>query len=382
MALIGLLYEQKSVNTQDMSLLLAFMIAPIFFFNPIAGICVDLWDRKITMIVSDCLRGLLLCLLPFVILLSPDSWGLYPVYAMVFCIFSVARFFIPAKSAIIPEIMDAKDLRTANAISATSKMLATVFGVIGGGAIVTLLGATMCFYLNGLCFFVSAFSLAWIRRVHPVKRASSTDQWQGRIQRMNHELRDGFAELWTNPNIFYLVKVVSVIMFAGGAVFVAFPIFVHHHYGVMAHGLAILIASLGGGLFLGAVSVARSSKMLDHKALFSWSITIVAILFYAFVMVKPFMIATVLMFLIGLFGAPIAICTETMIQDFVDDYKIGRVYSAIEMVIHVVFLIAMTGAGYLGKIWDVGVVLMLSVIVSALLFAIVWQKERRRDLRV
>jgi hypothetical protein len=27
MALIGLLYEQKSVNTQDMSLLLAFMIA-------------------------------------------------------------------------------------------------------------------------------------------------------------------------------------------------------------------------------------------------------------------------------------------------------------------------------------------------------------------
>jgi hypothetical protein len=98
---------------------------------------------------------------------------------------------------------------------------------------------------------------------------------------MNHELKDGFTELWNNPNIFYLVKVVSVIMFAGGAIFVAFPIFVHHHYGVMAHGLAILISSLGGGLFLGAVSIARSSKILDHKVLFSWSITIVAILFYA-----------------------------------------------------------------------------------------------------
>jgi predicted MFS family arabinose efflux permease len=199
---------------------------------------------------------------------------------------------------------------------------------------------------------------------------------------MNHELKDGFTELWNNPNIFYLVKVVSVIMFAGGAIFVAFPIFVHHHYGVMAHGLAILISSLGGGLFLGAVSIARSSKILDHKVLFSWSITIVAILFYVFVMVKSFILATALMFLIGLFGAPIAICTETMIQAFVDDHKIGRVYSAMEMVIHMVFLIAMTLAGYLGKIWDVGVILMSSVIVSALLFAIVWQKERRRDLRV
>ena len=372
MALIGLLYEQKNVDTQSMSLLLVFMVLPVFIFNPIAGLCVDLWDRKKILIWSDCLRGLLLCLLPVVLIIWPStgSLGLAPVYVMVFLIFSVARFFIPAKTAIIPEIMDSQDLRAANAISATTKMIATVFGVLGGGVIVTYMGASACFYLNGACFFVSAASIAFVKRKHPIQKKDSEDSVfvGGRVKQIYVNLKAGMSELRHNPEMSYLVKVLSIFMFAGGVIFVVFPVFVHRHYDVLTNGLGIFISFLGVGLFVGAMSMGKSMLVQSHKRLLSISLIMVALLFLIFVNIHSFFIACVLMFLIGVSGVPVIICTETMIQDLVDDDKIGRVYTSVEIVIHAAFLLAMAAAGFLGERCDAGVLLMVSVALSVLIF--------------
>ncbi len=377
MALVGLIYEQVSFSTQDMSLLMIFMILPVFLFNPIAGICVDLWDRKRTMIWSDLGRAVLLLLLPLVLYAFPPEgpWGLFPIYIMVFAIFSVARFFIPAKSAIIPEIMDFQDLRTANSISATSKMIAILLGVLGGGTIVVWVGAEVCFYINGVCFIVSAISLAFIRRKHRVECPEPT-LFQNKPGKVWHEFRVGLKELWHNPDVLYLVKLISVIMFSGGATFVVFPVFVHEHFGVMTHGLSILITALGGGLFIGAIILGRMKGLSNNRMLLSWSMALVIVFFGFLVMIKSFYLAVLLMFFIGFIGVPIAICTETMIHEFVEQHKIGRIYSAMEVVIHAVFLVSMTIAGYLGKFVESGAVLMINTVLTGVLFLAMFPLHR------
>ncbi len=74
---------------------------PMLFLGPVAGVFVDRWDRKWTMIVSDLLRGLLvlLCLL---VQTAEQVWIYYGVGFLMSC---VSRFFYPSQNAVLPHIV-------------------------------------------------------------------------------------------------------------------------------------------------------------------------------------------------------------------------------------------------------------------------------------
>ncbi len=71
---------------------------PRLVLGSVAGVFVDRWDRKRTMIVADVLRVLLVAMLLFV---RSRDW-LWLIYASSFLESVVSQFFNPAKSAIIP----------------------------------------------------------------------------------------------------------------------------------------------------------------------------------------------------------------------------------------------------------------------------------------
>ena len=50
MALIGLIYARVPGSTMELAKLLSFTIIPVFLVGPIAGIYVDRWNKKYTMI--------------------------------------------------------------------------------------------------------------------------------------------------------------------------------------------------------------------------------------------------------------------------------------------------------------------------------------------
>jgi MFS family permease len=74
---------------------------PVFLFSPFAGVYVDRWSYKRTLINTDLIRALLVLLLVFV-----GSSGLLAlIYVDVFLISVVSRFFAPAITAAIPSIV-------------------------------------------------------------------------------------------------------------------------------------------------------------------------------------------------------------------------------------------------------------------------------------
>jgi MFS family permease len=80
---------------------------PRLLFSPIAGVFVDRWDRRRTMIAADHV------LLPLLLVNSADAVWLVGVVA--FAQSCAARFFGPAQAALLPTIVAAEDLTAANA---------------------------------------------------------------------------------------------------------------------------------------------------------------------------------------------------------------------------------------------------------------------------
>src|SRR5215210_982765 len=86
---------------------------PRLLFGSVAGVFVDRWDRKRTMVIADLSRAAVL--LP---LLAVAAGGaLWLVYVVAFVEATISMFFLPAKNALVPNLVEARHLAAANSLN-------------------------------------------------------------------------------------------------------------------------------------------------------------------------------------------------------------------------------------------------------------------------
>src|SRR3989338_1585080 len=160
MALVALVYQRSPGSAIALAKLIALTIVPVFLIGPVAGAWVDRLNRRNVMIICDVVRGALVLSIPFFIALHQILF----VYLVIFFTFSLSRFFIPSKMAIIPDLVSKDKLLIANTLSDTTHMIGNVVGLVAAGVIVNMrkIGAIGGFYIDALTFFISAGLIAMI----------------------------------------------------------------------------------------------------------------------------------------------------------------------------------------------------------------------------
>src|SRR2546428_657224 len=164
LALIGLLAEHTHPfrdpgSSWLLALLANVMLAPVLLFAPFAGAWVDRWNLRRVLIVSDALRAAVVLSIPY---LYGLSHGVAPVFAQVFVLFTCNVFFLPAKSAITPEIVPPTQLLAANALLALAGIVSTAAGALAGGWLVDHWGWGAALKINAATYAISVLALAVI----------------------------------------------------------------------------------------------------------------------------------------------------------------------------------------------------------------------------
>jgi MFS family permease len=103
---------------------LAAQYIPIFLLGPLAGVFVDRWDRRHTMLISDLIRAGV-ATLP---LLAPASLRLQAIYTSVFLISALGRFFLPAESGVLQVIVTEQQQMQAASIKQATFALSIIVG--------------------------------------------------------------------------------------------------------------------------------------------------------------------------------------------------------------------------------------------------------------
>src|SRR5215469_1088989 len=102
-AVFGIVTFQLHGTPTQVSMILVSYMLPMAIVSPIAGVYVDLWNVKATMIGSDLARAVLVLILLF----SHSLWG---IYGALFLLSTVSAFFVPAQSVAIRTITPAAGL--------------------------------------------------------------------------------------------------------------------------------------------------------------------------------------------------------------------------------------------------------------------------------
>jgi len=119
-ALITLVYDRTG-SAGVVGLLMVFKAVPALLLGSLAGVFVDRWNRKWIMVIANLLQGLLVFCLP----LAP---GIAIICAIYFVMSSINQFFVPARSAAIPDLVPQETLMTANSMFAITIVFALAIG--------------------------------------------------------------------------------------------------------------------------------------------------------------------------------------------------------------------------------------------------------------
>lgn len=322
---------------------------PRVLLGSVAGVFVDRWNRKRTMIAADMLRAALILTL---LTVHSVHW-LWLVYLVAFTQAVVAQFFIPAKNAVIPLLVGERDLIPANSLNALSENLTRLTAPALGGALFGLFGLGSVVWIDSASFLVSGLMIACIAM--PVAVRNPADAARGRSWvAIAGEWRDGMRLMRADATIAAIFATMGTAMIAEGfftALLVPFVKEVLHggpqDFGWLASAQAI--GGLIGSVFLGRIGTAvRPGILIPVSGLLFGAGDIALINLPGHGPLPPLAVA---LGLIGVAGVPIVgffVTQQTLLQAIVADEYRGRVFGAFSTTVALMTLLGQGVGSVLG----------------------------------
>ncbi len=158
---------------------------PGVLIGSVAGVFVDRWDRKRTMVVADVARAFVL--LP--LLLLPDI--LVAIYAVTAALGTIGPFFGPAESALLPTLVGKDRLVAANALNSLNDNLGMLIGPAFGALLYATSGMGGVIVVNAVSYLGSALLIRLIAADARPDRSENEEAVGSAWTRMVSEWRAG-----------------------------------------------------------------------------------------------------------------------------------------------------------------------------------------------
>ncbi|MFH2138442.1 MAG: MFS transporter [Candidatus Omnitrophota bacterium] len=356
MALIALVFQRMGGSALGLAKIMSFTIIPSFLISPIAGAYVDRWNHKYTMIVTDLIRAFLVLCIP-VFFTKSDS--LVPVYMVVFMVFSASCFFLPSKFSIIPELVSKENLLIANSLTNTTMMLAAVFGVGLGGALIEKVGAKGGFYIDFATYLVSAvlLSAVIIKNRNPEKKPLPQEDIAQLIkQSVFTDIKEGIKYVFAHPYLRFVFQTIFVLMAGAGALYIMAIVFIQNIFASVTKDLGVLSVFVGAGFFIGALICGRFGNKVHKVKIIFFGLIFSGIFIASFALLLHFYpwlpLAAGIAVLIGVSVGPIFISSNTLIHEVIKSEMRGRIFSSLGIVMNLGFLMFMFIASKLSEVFN------------------------------
>ncbi len=312
-------------------------ILPLAIFGPPVGVLVDHMDTRLTMILSDAIRGCLALLLLFVT-------SVHQIAAVMFAISVVSCFFVPSQSVAVRTLIPRERLMAANAMLSQAFYLIRIASPLVAGALVSWLGERSTFILDGLSFYFSA-AMIFTLIIHRPPREGADKTLKG----LTNDFVEGNRFIFTHPGLSFVFIAMAAAMFVMSSFSPLISIFVRDQLkaGPMLYG--IVSGSVGVGLIVGTTMITkiagkRPSPSVVLVGLLTCGLA-TAVLGAAF---RGWQ-AAVSMFLLGFAVSMVLIPAQTMSQQETPHEMVGRVTSTFMSMISIAQVLGLLLSGVLAE---------------------------------
>src|ERR1700688_564085 len=348
---------QLTGHAGSVALALVLQVLPQTFVGPTAGMVNDRLKRKHVMIAADMVRFAVVLAMLFVRSRSV-VWLVYP---LLLAETTMAAFFEPARSAVIPNIAAKGEVLIANTLSSATWSVNLLIGASVGGVVAAFFGRDAVFVLNAVSFLASALLISRMRFAEPHAESAAPLR--------PHDLVD-FSPVLEGIRYVRNHRTLLPTVFAKagelmiGPSWVIFTVMGAHEFAVHWHnadpargsmlGMSILLGGRGVGALVGPLVSARwagrSDRRLQLGILFGY--LTIAIGYGVLGRSPTVWMASACAMLAHMGGSTVWVFSTTLLQLHTDDRFRGRVFSA-DLGFSMLTIAA--GAFLCGRLLDAGV---------------------------
>jgi MFS family permease len=313
---------------------------PGLLLGPVAMVYLDRWQRRSVMMISDVLRAVLAVMIAVWLLPlltdTVEQHGLLLVYLLVGVIGVIATFYLPARSALLPNLIDTNLLMQANKVFTTSLAIATVGGAALGGFVAERFGVACAVLLSGLSFLVS-FGLLWLIAMppHATTQAAATGGRSGW-----GEFETGCIYLWEHPTALPLVLLNGFFAFLLGILMVVFVGYALDTLGLRTGGMGYLVTAGGLGAGIGIAVLGRGKLWAQSNWLPFVQLLLAAGALVALGLTTSVWLAALIVVVLGAVSATVLIYIDARLQAQVEDVRRGAVFAARGMLTSATMIVA------------------------------------------
>ena len=326
-AVINILTFKLHATAQQVTGVQISYMLPIAVLGIMAGVFVDRWSLKPTMVSSDSIRAALVLLLLF----AHRPWHYYAILASISV---VSSFFSPAQGVAIRSAVPLHGLRSANALMQQVMFGMRIIGPAIAGLMVSYLGAVSCYLFDSASFVGSALLIASVPFLKAsVAPAKPEDNGGSALGRIWLDMKQGISFILHHAALLFVILAMAAGMFVLGCFGPLIAIYVRDSLHASTKAFSVASAMIGLGMLLGINGLNTFGKklkntLLVYSGLFGIATGLVVLT------LLPHLWSTILgNLIIGFSVAGIIVPSQTLFQQATPPELMGRVGSTFMSII-------------------------------------------------
>jgi MFS family permease len=345
-------------------IMISYML-PMAFVSPPAGVFVDRWPVKPTMITSDLVRSALILILLW-------STSLWTIYGVLIALSAIGSFFVPAQTIGVRSIVPPEGLMASNALNMQFLQVTQILTPGIAALLVKWLGEKSCFILDSATFLFSAGMVASIAigRAAPHAQKALGTLWA--------DMRAGLTFIFTHATLAFVILSMGAGLFAIRCFSALIAVYVRDILHASTGLFGTVSVLVGVGMIIGTQAITRMGKSFSKERMMMGGLFVVALgilTLAVFGNVPVTILATLAM---GYGVAMVIISAQTLMQGQTPMDMLGRVTSTL---MSVMALSQVAGLALSGSIAQVVGIRNSYYATSALLVLIAaagWRAVNRR----
>ena len=304
---------------------------PIMLFSLIGGVVADRIDRRMILLGSQYVQ--MTCAFILTLLVYFKVVHIWHMMILVFVAGTAMSFGGPAYQALIPGLVERKEVPNAVALNSIQFNLARVVGPLCAGLTMAAFGAGICFFLNGLSFLAVIAGLYMIR---------ATFQPQKTTESVLEGIQSGFSFIRKRGSLWQLSVLGFISTFCGIPLLTLLPVVAKNTFHLDAKGYSYLLSISGIGSIFGALIYAGLAQRKNHGLLALRVQLVFAVLLGIFAVSRFLPLSYVCLFLGGMCLITLFASINSLVQLTVTEEMRGRVMS--------IFMLAFRGGMPVGNL--------------------------------
>ncbi|WP_232667531.1 MFS transporter [Pseudonocardia sp. TRM90224] len=306
--------------------------------TPLGGILADRVHPRVTMLVADGGRAIVLGGLAVWTAAGPVPWWAFTLVGVVLGGFE--GLFLPAYRAITPAVLPSGQLQAGNSVGEVSNIVAAICGQLAAGLLLATYGATVVIVLNVVSFALSAASLlAMSGRVPGIAPAADPSHQLDQLDQLD-QLGVGEpapASFWAfvrGSRLFHVIigMAAMVTVTASGVFAFGLPVLAHERFpdGALIFGYLLAAGAVGR---LGGSVAAGGLIGLHRRGLLSIGLLVVhGVIIMSLPAIHGFWLLLVLIALLGFADGTLGVLVVTLLQQLPPREILGRVMAVFAFV--------------------------------------------------